>query len=192
MTPVTNPRLRQVVRVGGTVLLIAIFLLLAVVVFPQLAGAEQSYVVVSGSMSPTMHAGDVVVVQSVSPASIEVGDVITFEREADDTPTTHRVVEVVQRDGEPHFRTKGDANEEADVQLVPASGVTGRVWFHVPYLGYLLSFARTRVGLLALVIVPSALLVVTELHSLVRAMRRPDDEDASEERMESELSERTR
>ena len=49
----------------GFALLGAIGLLLAVVVFPQLVGASGSYVVLSGSMHPTIHAGDVVVTRNV-------------------------------------------------------------------------------------------------------------------------------
>lgn len=190
---------RRIARIGGGVVLAFALVLMAVLVFPQIVGASGSYVVLSGSMSPTIHAGDVVVARHVETAEIEAGDVaeetsagsqtgvqsgdvIVFERESGAHPdrTTHRVVNVVHRDGGVFFRTKGDANENADAKLVPADDVLGRVWFHVPYVGRLLLFARSRMGLLSLVIVPCLLLVVTEAHSLVKTALDGESEDSGE------------
>ncbi|WP_223301768.1 signal peptidase I [Haladaptatus sp. R4] len=171
---------RRIARLGGMVLLVAGILLLAVVVFPQLVGASGSYVVLSGSMHPTIHAGDVVVSKHVEPSAIEEGDILVFHRESasNSDRTTHRVVDVVHRDDGLYFRTKGDANENPDVGLVSADDVIGRVWFHVPYIGHLLLFARTRAGLLSLVVLPCLLIVISEAYSLVGATRaKSEDED---------------
>ncbi|WP_435154866.1 signal peptidase I [Haladaptatus sp. DFWS20] len=186
MSPLSDPGLRRVLHVGGLAIIAAGVLLMAIVMFPQVIGADQSYVVVSGSMSPSMHAGDVVVVRATPAASIEAGDVITFEYEGEATAMTHRVVEVVQRDGQVHFQTKGDASEEVDSRLVPASNVTGTVWFHIPYLGHLLHLAQSKLGILALILVPAVLLVATELYSLANAVNSNDGSSANTEREERE------
>lgn len=191
MTAVTASRQpRRLAHIGGLALLAGSVILMAVVVFPQLVGASGSYIVLSGSMSPTIHPGDVVVSRHVEPSAIEEGDVIVFENGGDTQPdrTTHRVVDVIHRDGGLYFKTKGDANEEPDSSLVSADHVTGRVWFHVPYMGRLLMFARTKTGLLSLVILPCLLLVVTETYSLVKAARASapdDDEEATRNSSES-------
>ncbi|WP_423744291.1 signal peptidase I (plasmid) [Haladaptatus sp. SPP-AMP-3] len=189
---------RRIARLGGGVVLAFALVLMAVLVFPQIVGASGSYVVLSGSMSPTIHAGDVVVSRHVETAEIEAGDVAEETSAGSQTGvqsgdvivfqdgsvsadrTTHRVVNVVHRDGGVFFRTKGDANENADAKLVPADDVLGRVWFHVPYVGRLLLFARSRMGLLSLVIVPCLLLVVTEAHSLVKTALDGESEDSGE------------
>ncbi|POG54348.1 signal peptidase I [Haloferax marisrubri] len=165
-------RLAAAARVlGGVVLLVAVALVV-VLAAPQAFGAEASYTVLSGSMSPTFDAGDVVVVRDVPPADISEGDIITY-REAGSTITdertdrvTHRVVAVDRSGDSPVFRTKGDANEDVDSDPVAADRVVGRVWFHVPYLGLASQFAQSRLGLVLFVILPGALLVVTELYSL--------------------------
>ncbi|WP_458205654.1 signal peptidase I [Haladaptatus sp. NG-SE-30] len=179
MSLLSNPSLGRIGRLAGVTILLTAVVLMGVVVFPQLIGAEQSYVVISGSMSPTIKAGDVVVVRDTPANAIEEGDVITFET-TDSRPSriTHRVVEVVRTDGELQFRTKGDANEEPDPKLVPANRLIGQVWFHIPYLGYLLTFAQSKMGILTLVVVPLVLLVVTEVYSLAKAaMDDPNDDD---------------
>lgn len=168
----TMQRIVRALRVAVVVALVAAAAVTAVVAVPQVVGADHSYVVVSGSMQPTIAPGDVVVVSSAAPASIEAGDVVAFDRRrGDGKRTTHRVVEVLTRDGRQYFRTKGDANEEPDQSLVPASALIGRVSFTIPAVGWAFSFASTDAGTLAFVAVPGVLLVLSEVWSLVQAVR---------------------
>ncbi|SFR93116.1 signal peptidase, endoplasmic reticulum-type [Halomicrobium zhouii] len=168
--------------VGLAVLGIVVFLFVAAAV-PQVVGVDESYVVLSDSMSPAIDAGAVVFVGEVPANDISEGDVITIERaggSGDSSRVTHRVVEVVEEDGERRFRTKGDANEDPDPSLVAPSNVIGVVQFHVPYMGYVTSFAQTRLGILALVVVPAVLLVVSEVWDLLSATKdEEDDEDSA-------------
>ncbi len=133
---------------------------------PQLVGAQHSYVVLSGSMTPAIHPGDSVLVGPVSPNQIRVGDVITYQEQADDPPITHRVISVQHTsNGGVTFKTKGDANQHADPWTVDSSQVIGEVRYTIPYIGYIVEFANTPTGLLTLVAVPFGLLVLTELGS---------------------------
>ncbi|MFB6068367.1 MAG: signal peptidase I [Halobacterium sp.] len=178
-------RLRTVLRYASVVLLIAVVLPFVVFAVPQVVGAQHSYVVLSSSMSPTIHAGDVVVVDGVDPANVEEGDVITFEppsdHQIDSELVTHRVVEVVRRDGELFFRTKGDANEEPDQALVPAENVVGTVQFHIPKIGYVIQFAGSGRGTLAFVVVPAVLLILNEGWTLWKAASADSGADEQDE-----------
>lgn len=175
----TRNRLRRVVNVLGLSLLVVAALVTAAVVVPQAVGADHSYVVVSGSMEPTIQTGDVVFVVETPADQVREGDILAFDRRrGDDKRTVHRVVERVERDGQLYFRTKGDGNEDVDPQSVPAGAVIGTVWFWIPYVGIAFSFASTKTGTLALVIVPGVLLAVSEVWTLLRgalAARREDD-----------------
>lgn len=69
----------------------------------------------TGSMSPTIPAGSVAVVQRIPASEISVGDVVTVDREGQ-LPVTHRVTSVAAGDGA-ESRTitmKGDANQTED------------------------------------------------------------------------------
>lgn len=163
---------RRLLHVVTTLVVVFIVVPLAIFAVPQVVGADHSYVVLSSSMSPTIGAGDVVIVREVPPSKVEKGDVITFRSDTGGGPgrITHRVDEVVTRDGERRFRTKGDANEEADQHLVPPGDVVGRVAFWIPFIGYFVSFAGSDLGIVTFVIVPSVLLIANEAWTLYRGM----------------------
>jgi signal peptidase len=171
---IDRPLPRKALRLLGVVVLIGGVALAIIFTAPAAIGAEASYVVLSGSMAPTINTGDVVVVRSVGSNAIEEGDIITFS-DSDSTETTdrtdrvtHRVIEVTQTDVGPQFVTKGDANEEPDPQAVSPSQVVGVVWFHIPLAGHLIMFAQSRYGLILFVVVPGILLVTSEVYSLYK------------------------
>ena len=175
---------KTVFSVVGLVLLLVVVLPFVVFIVPQAVGAEHSYVVASSSMSPAIETGDVVLVNELSAPAVEEGDVITFidgERatiqggEAGGNLVTHRVTDIRQTEQGLAFETKGDANEEADRGVVPASALVGRVMVTIPYIGHVIVFAGTRLGFLALVAAPLGLLVLGELYDLARAARNDRD-----------------
>lgn len=100
----------------------------------------------TGSMSPTIPAGSVALVQKIPASDIAVGDVVTVDR-VDALPITHRVM-TVEPGAAADTRTitmKGDANEVedpapytiADVRIVRGSVpglATVIVWFGSPWV----------------------------------------------------------
>jgi len=161
---------KSVVYTVGGVLLLAMLVLVAVVTVPGLVGGDDAYIVTSNSMQPTISSGDVVVTKEMPVDQIETGDVVTFH--AGDDPdhgyVTHRVVETRNENGQLYFKTKGDANEDPDQGYVPASAAAGVQHLHIPYLGYLLLFAQSTFGLVALVILPGVALVASGSMQLLR------------------------
>ncbi|MFW6110815.1 MAG: signal peptidase I [Thermoproteota archaeon] len=112
--------------------------------YPPLMGAEKSYMVLSGSMNPTLRLGDLVIVKESDPTSIDLGDLISIKKGK--MVFTHRVVGKRKEDGIYHFKTKGDANEEPDTGWIVSSQIIGKVVIIIPLgylhspLGYTLSF----------------------------------------------------
>jgi len=170
---------RRAGKLLGAVLFVAVVFLFVSTAVPQAVGADESFVVQSDSMSPAIDAGSVVYVNDVSADKIGTDDVITYRSPAADSRVTHRVVEVVERDSQRQFRTKGDANEDPDPDLVASSQVVGRVAFHVPLIGYGVSFAGTTAGTVLLVIVPAVLLIAAELRDLL--LSQESDEEGEPE-----------
>lgn len=123
--------------ISWLVILGVVAVLAAAVVVPRLAGAAP-YTVLTGSMKPSYPPGTLVVVKPLPFDEIVVGDVITYQLESGKaTVVTHRVTEVNARlDGKTVLTTQGDANNAADPERVEAVQVRGRLWYSVPYLGY--------------------------------------------------------
>ncbi|RAX49555.1 signal peptidase I [Arthrobacter sp. AQ5-05] len=68
----------------------------------------------TGSMSPTIPAGSVALMQEISASEVKSGDIITVDRPGD-LPVTHRVISVEPIDnGQWRVEMKGDANVQPD------------------------------------------------------------------------------
>lgn len=129
-------------------------------------GKIEMKIVKSGSMEPTINTGGIVIIQP--QASYSMGDVVTFgEDTKTEVPTTHRIMRAYEEGGVQYFETKGDANEERDTNPVLASSVIGKVIFDVPYVGYLLDFAKQPLGFSLMIGVPAALIILYELVGIV-------------------------
>jgi signal peptidase len=149
-------RLRMLVLWIGLGLL---FGTLLAAVAPQLGGFR-SFTVRSGSMTPAIETGDVVVTKSISPLAARVGDVVTFvDPEGTGKLFSHRVQSVRAAGGEVAFVTRGDANTSTERWRVPADGSIGRVAYRIPKIGYGLSWIDSGPARLALIAIPALLLL---------------------------------
>ena len=115
----------------------------------------------SGSMTPTYGVGSLLVVSPVDPSDVRVGMPLSFVT-PDDTIETHRVIQVMQSDTGLSFRTRGDANRNADPEPVPASAVRGSVKWSVPHIGEVMRWLAWPRGFLVLVVTPLLALLVYE------------------------------
>jgi signal peptidase len=144
----------------GLVLLAGTGCALGVALYPTVTGG-QSLAVLSGSMTPGLSVGGMVFTREVDPAEVAVGDVITFQHPSEPTArVTHRVIAIDTSTGSPEFTTKGDANEDPDIDPVPASAVQGRLWFSVPEIGRLTALLHSPKGVGVLVVLVCGLIAV--------------------------------
>ena len=90
-------------------------------------------VVGSGSMSPAIHVGDIVIVKKVNPSNIHVGDIVQYYSGKGYT-ITHRVIEIRKTPNGLIFVTKGDANNVPDKPF-KANRIVGKVVFVIPKIG---------------------------------------------------------
>jgi signal peptidase len=131
-------------------------------------------IVQSGSMEPALQTGGVVVIRSQTER-YQIGDIITFGTDAaNQLPTTHRIIGDTIQNGQLAYQTKGDANDAADANPVLASAIRGKVVFDIPYLGYLLDFARQPLGFLFLIVIPALFVLIEEGVALYQALRRKE------------------
>ena len=151
---------------GILILLSVIFLYLPVTV-AKLRGNEV-YNVVSGSMAPEIPVGSIIYVEPAAPETIAEEEVIAFY--SGSTVIAHRVVK--NRAGEGEFITKGDANEENDMNPVKYAELVGRVSWHCPVMGGLLEVSTSAVGKVYIVCFAACGAMLNILAGRLRARRR--------------------
>ncbi len=100
--------------------------------------------VVSESMEPVLHRGDLVFV--VRPNDLKIGDIVIYQkactsadaarglcsREGDSTSIIHRIVQ----EAEGGYIIKGDNNPSPDSGIIRPEQVSGKVVLAMPLLGY--------------------------------------------------------
>jgi len=140
-------------RLGAVVLAVFLALALAGVLAP--AFGWRLDVVQSGSMSPSIKVGDLVIT-SPQHAEVQVGDVICFR--SGGVLVCHRVVSIDETNET--IVTKGDANEDPDPSPVSYDDVMGTVVLNIPLLGYVISFLRSPFGWALIILLAFLALVI--------------------------------
>lgn len=158
--------MKNILKIGYYLCLVvlgitAILVLISVLPIP---GNFKVKIVLSGSMEPTIKTGSLVVIKPVD--DYQIGDIITFQRKADRSPTTHRIEEIRVVGGIPQHSTKGDANNNIDRGEIQKEEILGKALFSIPYLGYVVHFTQNPFGFALLIIVPAAIIVLGEIKKI--------------------------
>lgn len=107
-------------------------------------GSESPIVVVlSGSMEPAFHRGDLLFLTNHHEDPVRVGDIVVFKIKGRDIPIVHRVLKLHEKEDETYkILTKGDNNSVDDRGLyapgqlwLERSDIVGRARGFVPYIG---------------------------------------------------------
>ncbi len=145
---------------------------LTVLLFNRTAFGWQALSVPTGSMSPAMSPGSLVITHQVPIASLKPGDIITHTNPTNmRTTLTHRILKVYKIDGRIlAFITKGDANPSPDRPVVGGL-VQGKAVIHLPYVGEALLWAKTWTGIAILVYLPAFIIMVEETRRMAVYLR---------------------
>lgn len=111
-----------------------------------------SLIVVSGSMTPEIYKGDVVIVKKVD--EYDIGDVVTYTVADKKDPVTHKIIDYGKEEGT--FITKGVYNDTADAP-VSRDQIAGKVVYKIPKLGIVYDWFIKGGGIIYIV---SAIVVI--------------------------------
>lgn len=139
-----------------SILLTSLVIFIAVVAVgivyaPSIMGLK-AYSIETGSMATTIPEGSMVYVRPyVNFDDYKVYDIVTFTDPVTEKSFTHRIIEINSLDQT--FTTKGDANNEPDLEPTPFTLAVGKVEFAIPLLGYAASFLRNTVVKIAIAVI---------------------------------------
>lgn len=124
------------VGVSAGVLLLVLLIGVLAVGIPALTGSS-ALTILTGSMEPKYPPGTLVVVTPIDPDDLEIGDVITYQLASGEPEVvTHRIVAMSVSSAGTTFTTQGDANPSPDPNPVQPVQVRGKLWYAIPYLGW--------------------------------------------------------
>lgn len=160
-------------------------------------GGNAPLVVLTGSMDPTIKAGDLIVCKKIDAEEIQEGDVIAFfDPEGNGSSiVTHRVIriDVDPVSGEISFRTQGDNNDIADMTPVPAENLVG-IWTgtRIGGLGYVVLFTQSTVGLIVIIaVVVAAIIIYLIVRKRIQDKEKQGDIDSLKAELEALKAEKS-
>ncbi|MGM0836145.1 MAG: signal peptidase I [Bacillota bacterium] len=110
-------------------------------------------IVLSNSMKPHLESGDLTFIKRMPlDSKIKVGDVVTFRQE--DVLITHRVIDIVMKNGEIGLVTQGDNNNSKDEKVILPEQFIGKEAFVIPKVGLFTNFISSPFGFFLLLIIP--------------------------------------
>lgn len=151
-------------------------------------------VVISGSMEPNIHKGDLLFLGGIEAEEIKEGtiedkdgDVIVYDARglwdgAPDEPIVHRVIDKWENESGYYFLTKGDANSFPDKAPVPEDRIIGVVVGRIPYIGWVKIFLTDTGLFIPLMVILAVPLIISIIWDVVK-------EDVEEDREKREKDE---
>ena len=116
--------------------------LVGLFVLTMLVSGTKAFAVQSDSMAPRMKRGDVVFVRRIAFEDLAVGDIISAHFPDRSGVFTHRVTEIDAENRE--VRTRGDHTLSDDPAATKESDIIGKLWFSLPYVGFLSFWLENR------------------------------------------------
>lgn len=123
----------------GLVALVLAVLAAVVLIIVPMATGSQTYSVLTNSMRPHLPPGTLIISRPVAFQDLRIGDVVTYQLESGRADViTHRIVSTAaDQEGNTLLITQGDNNDLPDEAPVREIQVRGKLFYAVPYAGFL-------------------------------------------------------
>ena len=118
---------------------------------PSFLGIK-TFVIVSGSMEPTLDIGDIILVKDIDENDIRKNDIIAF-REGE-IIVTHRVIDIIEKEDGKEFITKGDNNNVKDSYPVKYRDIEGKYQeIKISKIGNFVLFMQNKIVIVCILII---------------------------------------
>jgi len=142
----------------------------------QLFGYK-AFIVLSDSMKATdFAAGDVVVVKSVDPDTLQPGNIIAYTSQNEESfgeTVTHKIrAKTRDANGEAGFITYGTSTDTDDATVVTYPYILGQYQFRLAGVGSFFRFLKTVPGYIICILIPFLLLIGMQAWNTVKLFRK--------------------
>ena len=160
------------------VLIVLISVMLISVLILRLCFHVQLKAVVSGSMEPELPVGSLLIIVPAEYDDIVIGDDVTYVRDENLNLVTHRVVK--KDPARMTLTTKGIANNTIDAP-VRYDNVLGRVWGHIPLIGWFGIWLSTPAGIIIAITAVISLVIIILLIRVLFFPAKAESKSSEEE-----------
>lgn len=139
---------------------------------PPFKDVYKTRVVLTGSMSPTILPGSIIISKYTEDKDLKIGDAITYKKpDQKDFYITHRIIKMEKQGSLYIFQTKGDAVPAPDQWKIHQGLIEGKVVLVLPFLGYFFAFAKTPPGFFLLILLPALWIIIGEIKNIAKTLR---------------------
>ena len=141
----------------------------------------------SHPFAPTLHTGDLIIIQGVNASDIYAapynesgrsGDILVFRATDRDELIVHRAVGKTVIDGQLYFITQGDHNlGPGPYSPTPAKDVIGKVVMRVPWLGHVALYMRNSTGIFIVIALIIVLIAIEFVLPAITGKKPESDQD---------------
>ena len=144
------------------------------------------FIVLSGSMEDTIMPGDLILTKEIDALELKEGDVISF-RTNKYTVVTHRIINIVDEEGERKYYTKGDNNDSADINPVCNDQIEGIYRYRIPELGKIALNLQKPIGIVICIALPLIIVLIAQFADTKRQEREAKEKMEILEQQNKEL-----
>ena len=130
--------MKIILKILKAIITVFLLVVLSLVIFQKVTknkvtvGDIYIFQIATGSMAPEYKVGDVIVVKKADPATLKIGDDVTYLGEFDNFKNliiTHRIVKMREENGKHYFTTQGTANILEDPEI-SEDRIFGKMIYH--------------------------------------------------------------
>ena len=157
----------------------------------------RAYIVLSDSMAATdFDAGDLVLVKSVDPSTLQEGDIIAYQSQNAENygaTVTHKIrSRTTDANGNPGFITYGTTTGVDDETVVTYPFILGKYQVALPKVGTFFQFLKTPQGYIICILIPFLLLIIYQGLNCVKIFKMYKAEQMAELQAEKDALEAQR
>jgi len=154
---------------------------------PNFLGIK-TYVIISGSMEPSLQIGDIVIVKKVAQNELKQGDIISYRQ--GQSVITHRIAEVIDKEGEVEYKTKGDNNNAEDSGIISYEMIEGKVVKHISQIGKIAIILQKKGTIIFIILILYIYILYSSSIKKKRALRKLKREEFESKRLEEEYEQK--
>ena len=124
--------------------------------------------VVTGSMEPSIHTNDYIVVEKTDTDDLREGDIISFYSDQNDIKDKLVVHRIIGKNPDGSYITKGDANPVQDSEPVRQERIVGKYTHKSRFFIWVDSFMNIKKLLLIIVVLPMTYIAFYEVRTLMK------------------------